>query len=266
MPEHYSPCSFLPTHCIILTHLTASDFIYLQKKKTSPVYNTQYTWNAFTWMWLPCAESRRYLWRRSLSVLSAPPHHLSLSLLLFDSLPRCGVFTELATFIGSPRQSVVLNDNGRAHMFKLKPSITPVGALVGRLTAALLRSAHLAPFLQELSSPSSSHLNNHQLLSGSVLRHSPPPFLTLYNAQHRAHRQWTELKCHKKHIHVPNVSSRQKALRLFSSLHNWRSAAHCCCSAPPPGRRDASQNEWEKCSLRRQRNVWMLLEVFPSQA
>ena len=123
-----------------------------------------------------------------------------------------------------------------------------MGALVGRLTAAVLRSAHLAPFLQEHSSPSSSRLNNHRLLSGSLLRHSPPPILTLYNAQHWAHGQWTELKCHKKPIHVPNVSSRQKALRLFSSLHNWRIAVHCCCSLPPPGRRDALQTEpGKKC-------------------
>lgn len=148
----------------------------------------------------------------------------------------------------------------------MKPSITPLGALVGRLTAALLSSAHLAPFLQELSPPSSSHLNNQLLLSDSLLRHSPLPFLTLYNAQHWAQRQWTELKCHKKLIHVPNVSSRQKALRLFSSLHNWRIAVHCCCSLPPPGRPDALHNEWEKCSLCRQRNVWKLLDFFPSRA
>lgn len=113
----------------------------------------------------------------------------------------------------------------------------------GRLTAALLHSAHLALFLQELSSPSSSRLNHHRLLSGSLLRRSPPPSLTLYNAQHRAHGQWTELECHKKPIRVPNVSSRQKALRLFSSLHNWRIAAHCCCSLAPPGRGDALQTE-----------------------
>lgn len=96
----------------------------------------------------------------------------------------------------------------------MKPSITPVGALVRRLTAALLCSAHL-PLLQELSAPSSSRLNNHRLLSGSPHRRSPPPFLTLYNAQHWAQRQRAELKCHKKPIHVPNVSSRRKALSSF---------------------------------------------------
>ncbi|TNN71465.1 Transmembrane protein 132C [Liparis tanakae] len=59
--------------------------------------------------------------------------------------------------------------------------MAPVGALVRRLTAALLCSAHLVPFLQELSSPSSSHLNNQRLPSHSPHCRSPPPFLTLYD-------------------------------------------------------------------------------------
>lgn len=36
MPEHYSPCSFLPTGIIILTYLTVSDFIYLHRVRNIP--------------------------------------------------------------------------------------------------------------------------------------------------------------------------------------------------------------------------------------
>lgn len=135
---------------------------------------------------------------------------------------------------------MVLNDNNRAHMFKLKPSITPVGALVGGLTASLLCSA-LWP-----RSFKSSRLLISSKQPPAPLRVPAPLFMTPYNAQHRAHRQWVELKCHKKHIHVPNVSSRQKALEVdFLSAQ----LAKCCSLlllSTPPGRRDASHNEWGK--------------------
>lgn len=81
---------FLPTHCIIRTLLTASDFIYLHRKKASWVYYAQYSLNGFTWMWFSCAGSHCYLWHGVSLRLSTLPHNLSLSLLLFDQLPKCG--------------------------------------------------------------------------------------------------------------------------------------------------------------------------------
>lgn len=61
--------------------------------------------------------------------LSTPPHHLSLSLLLFDLLSKCTSLRgrELVTFISSQRQSVVLNDNSRAHIVKVEAFDYPFG-------------------------------------------------------------------------------------------------------------------------------------------
>lgn len=159
---------------------------------------------------------------------------------------------------------MALSDRAEPTLLKSESWISPWGVLAAQLTAALLSSAHLAQFLQELLSSSSSQLNNRRLLSDSLPCHSPPPSLTLRHAQHGARGQWTQFKCHKKPLRVPKVSSRQKALSFFLSTLLLK-----CCSLPllsaPPGRRNASQNEWRKCSLCRHRNVWPLLEVFPCQ-
>lgn len=67
-PLPFSQCNLAGNATTLLTLLHYSYplnciwfHISVQQKK-SPVYNIQSTWNGFTWMWLPWAESRCYLW------------------------------------------------------------------------------------------------------------------------------------------------------------------------------------------------------------
>ena len=85
-----------------------------------------------------CRDSLLFMTKVSLR-LSAALHHPSLSLLLFESLSKSANFTaresererererELVTFIISPTQSVVLNDNSRAHILKVEAFDYPCG-------------------------------------------------------------------------------------------------------------------------------------------
>lgn len=80
MPEHYSPraCLFAgaPHYSYSLNRIWFSIFFNLwppspkKKQNSSPVYyhNIQWSCNGFTWLWLACAETPRYLWHRFASV------------------------------------------------------------------------------------------------------------------------------------------------------------------------------------------------------
>lgn len=100
---------------------------------------------------------------------------------------------ELVTFISAPRQSVSLNDNSRAHIVRVEAFDYPCGCPRKKANCcSALLSTFLVPSRALVSR--SSHLNNRRLLCDSQCRHSPPLFLTLYNAQHLAKRKMDRIE------------------------------------------------------------------------
>lgn len=111
MPEHYSCSRSFQLNALFVTALLCM-VLYICTEKKIPVYYAQYNINGFTWMWLPSAGSHFYLWHGVSLCLIAPPHHLSLSPLLFDFLPTVWLllsWMELVEFMSLPGQALTLN-------------------------------------------------------------------------------------------------------------------------------------------------------------
>lgn len=129
MPEHYSPRSFLPTHCIILTHLTASDFIYFRKKRhpqciiysITEMDSLGYDYNVprLVVIYDTGLDPSKHTTATSVTVTTFIWITFKVRLLYWER--------ELVTFISSPRQSVVLNDNSRSHIVKVEAFDYPCG-------------------------------------------------------------------------------------------------------------------------------------------
>lgn len=164
---------------------------------------------------------------------------------------------------------MLLNDNGRAHIFKAEASDCPCGCPPSRANCC---SVPLRTFGSH--SFKSSRLWVHLVqtttcsLAAPFSAIQPPPFLTLYNAQHGAHRQrgqnWGVIKS-------PFMSQ-----MCLQDRKLWGCFARCTTGelqliafAGSPHQGDMtwrSLSQEEKRSLWRQRNALELLEVFPTRA
>lgn len=283
MPGHYSPCSALPTHCIIPALLTASDSIYLQGN--IPPQAIICTWNEFTWMLLPWGYSQCYLWRRPAWCLYTAPCDHSLSPPLFRLHSTCGHFErerpDLMIILlgeeeaegerghsGSPRQSAALNDTSRAHIVKswsLRLLLRCFCRKVNRCTAPRSTSG-LSTLRALLSSPPPVHLASGSEFSPRVtICPLPQRHCTMHNIRSTGGGQ--DSRVIKSLFRSQMCLQGRTLFHFLFSLCNCPSTVYCWYSVAQPGKCGSLQSvNGEKCLLCRWKNTWQLLEDFPQSS